>query len=65
VQRPDFARAGYLRGAPIGGDLRDAPEGKAPIFMTRALRDVDDANLDRVQIVKGWLDAGGDLREQV
>jgi hypothetical protein len=65
VQRPDFARAGYLRGVPMGGDLSDAPDGKAPAFMIRALRDVDGANLDRVQIVKGWLDGKGELHEQV
>jgi len=65
VQRPDFAQAGYLRGVPMGGDLRDAPEGKAPTFMVRALRDVDGANLDRVQIIKGWLDDKGELHEQV
>ncbi len=65
VQRPDFAETGYLRGVPMGGDLRDAPEGKAPAFMIRALRDVDGANLDRVQIIKGWMDAKGKLHEQV
>jgi hypothetical protein len=65
VQRPDFAKAGYLRGVPMGGDLSDAPDGKAPTFMVRALRDVDGANLDRVQVVKGWLDAEGELHEQV
>jgi hypothetical protein len=65
VQRPDFAKAGYLRGVPMGGDLSDAPDGKAPTFMIRALRDVDGANLDRVQVVKGWLDADGELHEQV
>jgi len=50
---------------PMGGDLNDAPDGKAPTFMIRALRDVDGANLDRVQIVKGWLDGKGELHEQV
>ena len=65
VQRPDFARAGYLRGVPMGGDLRNAPDGKAPTFMIRALRDVDGANLDRVQIVKGWMDSKGELHEKV
>jgi hypothetical protein len=65
VQRPDFARAGYERGVPMGGDLRVAPDGQAPAFMIRALRDVDGANLDRVQIVKGWMDGNGNLQEQV
>jgi hypothetical protein len=65
VQRPDFARTGYLQGVPMGGDLRSAPDGKAPTIMIRALRDVDGANLDRVQVVKGWLDGEGELHEQV
>lgn len=65
VQRPDFVETGYLRGVPMGGDLRDAPENTAPNFMIRALRDVDGANLDRVQIAKGWLDGEGGLHEQV
>ena len=65
VQRPDFAKSGYERGVPMGGDLRQAPDGKAPAFMIRALRDVDGANLDRVQIVKGWLDGKGEMQEQV
>ena len=63
--RPDFARTGYERGVPMGGDLREAPNGAAPGFVIRALRDVDGANLDRVQIVKGWMDGRDDLREQV
>jgi hypothetical protein len=65
VERPDFARIGYERGVPMGGDLRSAPAGKAPTFLIRALRDPDGANLDRVQIVKGWQDASGVLHEQV
>jgi hypothetical protein len=65
VQRPDFAETGYLRGVPMGGDLRKAPEGKAPAFMVRVLRDVDGANLDRVQVVKGWLDDQGETHEQI
>jgi len=65
VQRPDFARNGYLQGVPMGGDLKNAPDGKAPTFIVRALRDVDGANLDRVQIIKGWLDSEGEMHEQV
>jgi hypothetical protein len=65
VQRPDFASTGYLRGVPMGGDLHTAPEGKTPTFMVRVLRDVDGANLDRVQIVKGWLDSKGEPQEQI
>jgi len=65
VERPDFARIGYERGVPMGGDLPAAPAGKAPMLLIRALRDPDGANLDRIQIVKGWLDASGELHEQV
>ena len=65
VSRSDFARAGYDRGVPMGGDLRPGPEGGAPTFMVRALRDPDGANLDRIQIVKGWLDAAGETREKI
>ena len=65
VQRPDFAEQGYARGVPMGGDLSNAPQGRAPTFMIRALRDADGANLDRVQIIKGWLDGAGELHERI
>ena len=65
VLRPDFAKTGYLGGVPMGGDLTAAPAGKAPRLMVRALRDPDGANLDRVQIVKGWLDASGKPHERI
>jgi hypothetical protein len=56
--------AGYAKGVPMGGDLTAAPAGKAPTFMAYAVRDPVGANLDRLQIVKGWLD-GKELKEQV
>jgi hypothetical protein len=65
VSRPDFAAEGYRRGVPMGGDLTAAPAGKAPAFMIRALRDPDGANLDRIQVVKGWLDGKGELHERI
>ena len=65
VLRPDFARTGYARGVPMGGDLKSAPAGKAPSFMVRALRDPDGANLDRVQVIKGWLDKKGKTHERI
>ena len=65
VQRPDFAREGYRRGVPMGGDLSDAASGVAPKLMIRALRDPDGANLDRVQVIKGWLDASGETHERI
>lgn len=56
---------GYTKGVPMGGDLTAAPEGKAPTFLVAALRDPIGANLDRYQIVKGWLDDNGETHEQV
>jgi hypothetical protein len=65
VVRPDFAEQGYARGVPMRGDLTNGPEGKALTFMVRAIRDPDGANLDRIQIVKGWLDEVGENHEKV
>lgn len=65
VFRDDYVKVGYGKGVPMGGDLTRAPAGKAPVFMVLALKDPDDANLDRVQIVKGWLDKGGKTQEKV
>ncbi len=59
------AVVGYTKGVPMGGDLGQAPAGKAPTFLVAALKDPIGANLDRYQIVKGWVDAKGDLREKV
>jgi len=65
MARSDFARHGYAQGVPMGGDLSDAPEGGAPSLLIQALRDPDGANLDRVQVIKGWTTADGGLRERV
>ena len=65
LKRADFAKHGYARGVPMGGNLYDAPAGKAPVLLVRAQRDPDAANLDRVQIIKGWLDSNGKANEQV
>jgi hypothetical protein len=59
------ARAGYERGVPMGGDLRAAPAGEAPTFLVAAMKDPYSGNLDRIQIIKGWLDAEGETHEQV
>jgi len=59
------AEAGYSKGVPMGGDLRQAPAGKAPTFLVAALKDPLSGNLDRYQIVKGWMDAKGELLEKV
>src|SRR6185503_18754736 len=59
------AAIGYTKGVPMGGDLRGAPTGKSPTFLVAALKDPIGANLDRVQIIKGWLDAKDDVQEKV
>lgn len=59
------AEAGYKKGVPMGGELSRAPAGKAPTFLVAALKDQIGANLDRYQVVKGWIDANGQLHEQV
>lgn len=59
----DWVRAGYARGVPMGGDLVD--RGRAPVFLVSALKDPEGANLDRIQMVKGWIDANGVARERI
>jgi hypothetical protein len=59
------ANAGYTKGVPMGGDLSNAPAGKAPTFLVAALKDPIGANLDRIQIIKGWVDAAGETQEKV
>jgi hypothetical protein len=56
---------GYEKGVPMGGELHANGNGGAPTFMVYALRDVIGANLDRIQIIKGWLDARGETHEKV
>ena len=65
LNRSDFAKNGYANGVPMGGDLSNAPSGKAPAFLIQAMRDPMGANLDRIQIVKGWLSADGQTHEKV
>jgi len=59
------AAIGYTKGVPMGGDISDAPKGKSPTFLVAALKDPIGANLDRIQVIKGWLDAKGEVHEQV
>ena len=59
------AFAGYQKGVPMGGDLRHPAGDNAPSFMVYALRDPIGGNLDRIQIIKGWLDDRGITREKV
>lgn len=59
------ANIGYTKGVPMGGDLHDSPQGKSPTFLVAALKDPIGANLDRIQIIKGWLSKNGTLQEKV
>ncbi len=59
------ANVGYAKGVPMGGDLTNAPGGKAATFLVAARKDPYSGNLDRIQIVKGWLDSDGDTQEKV
>mgnify|MGYP000747455440 CR=1 FL=1 len=59
------ADAGYKKGVPMGGDLNTAPEGKSPTFLVAALKDSMSGNLDRIQVIKGWIDKDGGSRERV
>jgi hypothetical protein len=65
LDRNDFVAQGYGRGVPMGGDLKRVPSGRAPSFLIHAMRDPDGAYLDRVQVIKGWLDADGSAHEHV
>jgi hypothetical protein len=65
AKQGDVAPAGYAKGVPMGGDLAVAPQGKSPTFIVYAMKDPDGANLDRVQVVKGWVDAQGQTHEKI
>ncbi len=64
--RSDYADYGYMMGVPMGGDLiASGSAQKAPRFIVHAVKDPKGANLDRVQIVKGWLDVEGHTHEKI
>ncbi len=64
-QEYDIAEIGYAAGVPMGGDLTAAPEGSSIELLIQATRDPLGANLDRVQVIKGWLDADGQSHEAI
>ncbi len=61
----DIAKLGYGKGVPMGGDLWNAPKGKAPSLLIYAVKDPMSGNLDRIQVIKGWLDASGKTHEHI
>ncbi len=65
LARQDWVAHGYANGVPMGGELGPAQDGRAPSFIISALKDPRGANLDRVQVIKGWLDAGGATHERI
>ena len=66
VYRPDAVAIGYRNGVPMGGDLPKRPDAdKVPVFMVGALKDPQGANLDTIQIVKGWVDEKGERHERI
>ena len=65
IHHHDFAFEGYRKGVPMGGDLTGEQQDDVPHFMVAAAKDPDGANLDRLQIIKGWLSASGETYEKV
>jgi Protein of unknown function (DUF3604) len=61
----DIAKVGYRKGVPMGGDLTRAPQRAAPSFLIYAAKDPLSGNLDRVQLIKGWVDSSGQTRERI
>lgn len=64
VNKTDFVKLAYAKGVPMGGDLKPGA-GKAPTFLVMAIKDPKSGNLDRIQVVKGWLDAAGKQHEKI
>lgn len=61
----DIAAVGYAKGIPMGGDLTAAPRNRAPALLIHAAKDPLSGNLDRIQVVKGWVDAAGRAHQRV
>ncbi len=65
AQAKNLADIGYRKGIPMGGDLTAAPRGKAPEFLIHAVKDPLSGNLDRVQVIKGWVDTKGGTHTKI
>lgn len=65
AERQDFADIGYKKGVPMGGYLSGPGAGQSPTFIIRALKDPHGVELERVQIIKGWMSKQGETEEQV
>ncbi|TLU67541.1 DUF3604 domain-containing protein [Thalassotalea litorea] len=65
AESADLANIGYDKGVPMGSDLPPAGKRDNPKLLIQAVKDPIDANLDRVQVVKGWVDDSGKAQEKV
>lgn len=65
IDAVDFVETAYAHGVPMGGELSAAPRGSAPQMLIWAMRDPASASLDRVQVIKGWVDAAGEQHERI
>ena len=65
LDRSNFAEYAYDNGVRMGANLTAAPDEASPTFLIRGLRDPDGANLDRIQVIKGWLGANGETHERI
>ncbi len=59
----DLVAQGYASGVSMGGELKSSEQ--APGFLVSALMDPESANLDRIQVVKGWIDDAGETHEKI
>ena len=65
LEDKNWVSKAYADGVPMGGDLTTDAKGKAPSFIIQAIKDAEGANLDRLQVIKGWIDANGKTHEKV
>lgn len=65
LERDDIAEVGYAKGVPMGGELRGAKSGQAPRFLVTAMKGALDHNLDRIQVIKSWLNENGEAEEKI
>ena len=65
IEVEELSEPGYARGVPMGGDLSATSDNQTPGFLIQALKDPKSANLDRIQIIKGWVDASGKTHEKI
>lgn len=65
LEQKNAIEQAYLRGVPMGGQLMAAPGMRSPVFAVMAAKDPQGANLDRIQIIKGWVDKSGNSHERI